>query len=1073
MAFSALPFSAGNGGIVNGVPSEVTTDIVVVLDTSLSMGISDLFEPVKSEILGLAKNAWSTDADSRLYFFTFDERLRPVRVFDLGKGNGFADFESYLNNLRATGTGTCLVDSLKNVLDTIPEMRSQEGRTGGRVEYFLLTDGSENCEGSDAKVTNGSLASLLVEWGEELESHQRNEYLFLLRLGTPKKADDIRIQAITEEAVKAAQDKGVPVEQVNTSDELSSTMATVREALTPDPMLNMVGYPNGLTLITEGGTAKTISVPLTLQGEYLSRIGKSNFPAAQIHAELEGLDGVPVKIDGARTTISEGNWEELIESGTTELDFPISFDPDNNVDVDSHGTLVFHLILPDSIGTSLDDQVSIPLKVSSSGRAEVRVSGEELKGGDLGTTNVGRTDLSEQVVTGTLLLDWDPAAKTRGGEVNASLELDPGIRDSIGLSVEITNDQQSLQYRMVLPKGTLASTVMGEIVISAANCELVLPPSEGSSPVLRIPWSIKPEAAPPSLVTLEGDFPPNGFMTTEIANPEDEDVVLLKQIGFRSNEEAERKAIDGSAEIVIQSRRSVGGAPWPSGMKFLLDGQEGAIHHTRLDAVTCELIIPHDTPSGTYQGHLTLYSDGLKIAAPGLGQPVAALDLDWEVIVGESALPVVVVGSPLEAYSAEMEYPLTGPATIEIPIQVRFNEKAKRMGAEMLVSLSPEEYFANEGQVLLTPNNPSGRVKLRVPSGVYPGDLLASLVFSAKGAQFESGSRQEIIPVKINIAEPPPPELTVFFDETILNHSFTSYAEDGYSLSTPITLAWNKSAEVLGSIASITYQPISDSEVWARGESPATISLKEFATSDHSAELHIKFGAEGQPGTYSGKILVEGSSGLEISGEDGPRGETKTYFFNVTIPVVPPSILSRILGYAMWLLIIALVVFSGFILLLMRRYGCGPSEAWGKWQAGRKQQSACFPKAAFLTMSSPDIFDEEESIGGKNVVVIGGNSSDSIFPEFPASITIQAEEGGYTSASVTDEIVLKRALSKKEEAFVGGHISSGDCLILNEFRITFDGINSPAGEPDGEDDLLFEDDNKDDILFGDDEFSDE
>jgi hypothetical protein len=1041
-ALSILPLSLGNGEVTNDIPPEVTTDIVVVLDTSRSMGISDLFDPVKSEILGLAKNEWSTDPNSRLYFFTFDERLRPARAFDLGKGNGFTDFETYLNNLRAKGSSTCLVDSLKNVLDTIPQMRSQEGRTGGHVEYFLLTDGSENCDGSDAKVTNGSLASLLVEWGEKLESQQRNEYLFLLRLGAPKGADDIRIQAITEEAVKTAQEKGVPVEQVTTSDELSSTMATVREALTPDPVLNIVGHPSGLAIITEGGTAKTISVPLTLQGEYLSRISKAAFPSAQIYAELEGLDGAPVKLGSDRTPITEGNWEELVRSGTTELDISITFDPVNNVDVDGRGALVLHLVLPDATVTSLDDQVSIPIKVSSSGRAEVRVSGEQLKGGGLGTTNVGRTDLAEQVVTGTLLLDWDPAAKTRGGEIAASLELDPGIRDSIGLNVEIASDQQSLQYSMVLPKGTLASTVKGEIVISAANCELVLPPSGGSSPVLRIPWSIKPEAAPPSLVTLEGDFPPNGFMTTEMANPEDQDIVLRKQIGFRSNTEAERKAIEGKAEIVIQSRRSVGGAPWPSGMKFLLDGQEGTIHHTRLDAVTCELIIPHDTPSGTYQGHLTLHSDGLKIAAPGLGQPVAVIDLDWEVIVGESALPVVVIGSPLGSYSADMEYPLTGPSTTEIPIQVRFNEKAKRMGAEVLVSLSPEEYFANEGQVLLTPNNPSGRVKLSVPSGTYPGDLSASLVFSTKGAQFESGDRQEIIPVVINIAEPPSPELTIFFDETILNHSFTSYTEDGYSFSTPITLAWNKSAEVLGSTASITYLPVSDSEVWPRGESPVTISLEKLGTSDHSAELHIELGAGAQPGTYSGKIVVEGSSGLEISGEDGQPVETITFFFNVTIPVVPPSVFSSILSYAMWLLIFALVIFSGFILLLMRKYGCGPSEAWARAKSSIVGNSAAtFPVGSSIEWTNTaDGETGEIKLAGHTEVQV--NDSLDHFESFNNELTfvpISGDFGDGIEVLIVGDVNVEISSLGSRQPFAGGAFEPDSLIICGDFELQIHG----------------------------------
>ncbi|MCP4098901.1 MAG: hypothetical protein GY748_21960, partial [Planctomycetaceae bacterium] len=209
---------------------------------------------------------------------------------------------------------------------------------------------------------------------------------------------------------------------------------------------------------------------------------------------------------------------------------------------------------------------------------------------------------------------------------------------------------------------------------------------------------------------------------------------------------------------------------------------------------------------------------------------------------------------------------------------------------------------------------------------------------------------------------------------------------------------------------------------------------------------------------------------LEIAGEDGPRVGAKTYFFNVTIPEVPPSIISRILNYAMWLLIFALVIFSGFLLLLMRKYGCGPSEAWSKWQAGRRRVSACFPSAAFLTMSSPDTFDEEEPIGGKDAVVIGGEADDSIFPEFPVAITIQAEEGGYTSASLKDEITIKRSFSKKGEAFQGGPLSSGDRLISDGFEVTIDEINSPAGELDGADNLPFEDDNEDDFPFEDDEF---
>ncbi len=193
------------------------TDYVVMFDTSMSM--SNPLPPdkpklteVKVALKEVVRQNWlpeskRKDQPARLYFYPFDDPPEARRVFLL-TDSGVRNFEIYVGDLEAKGSNTCIIDTLEKVLEEVPQIAHEDGRTSRR-QYILLTDGEENCR--DEWLIEESLEQVLTEWRARVQCHCSLDSLFLLRVGQFKNKNAKDGFEELERQAKNAEAKGTPV----------------------------------------------------------------------------------------------------------------------------------------------------------------------------------------------------------------------------------------------------------------------------------------------------------------------------------------------------------------------------------------------------------------------------------------------------------------------------------------------------------------------------------------------------------------------------------------------------------------------------------------------------------------------------------------------------------------------------------------------------------------------------------------------------------------------------------------------------------------------------------------------
>jgi hypothetical protein len=158
---------------------------VFIVDTSLSMigqatGASNILDKVKGNIQGFFQYGGFVEG-AHVVVATFDNGLRDIHEFTLNADADRRAVISYVDSIRAVGEQTHIYSSLREILTQTEALRS----AGGKVSYYLYTDGHETEPGRTIKDTVGGFQAAKgpADWfyyvtlGVKLEDWERQALL--------------------------------------------------------------------------------------------------------------------------------------------------------------------------------------------------------------------------------------------------------------------------------------------------------------------------------------------------------------------------------------------------------------------------------------------------------------------------------------------------------------------------------------------------------------------------------------------------------------------------------------------------------------------------------------------------------------------------------------------------------------------------------------------------------------------------------------------------------------------------------------------------------------------------------
>jgi hypothetical protein len=1046
-------------------------DYVVILDTSASMVTNEFFDPAKEALVDMINDDWSEDKKSRLYLYTFDSALRPCRVFDLDV-EGKADLISYIDSIRALGDETCMVSALQGVLKEVPKRRHVVGRNG-RVAYYLLTDGSENCRNgrvgkSAIKVEDGTLEKVLVEWGMTLERLDDKDHIFLLRLGSPIDAADIEIASLTEEEIRKASIKGdLPLTSVTTD----GSKKALKEAMTlPSLTLKVL---NSNQSVSEGGLQ---SIKCVLSGENLEGL---DMPKLSVVITKSGFNSAPVSIEKPEINLTKSQWDDLVKGEEIELEFRLKYSPSRSEDIEEKGNLKFTVKGPKELVKEGTATASSTLALSSKGKAEVKVTCDPI------AEKVARADTTSRTVSGSINLDWSSASVTRGGELtfessgNWPGAIPPVVKfgNKGDGKLVVSSPVNSVPYSITVPAGSTSPVLEGYFVVRAIKSEIVS--RYGSlTTELEIPWRLEVAQPPKPLVEVSGDFPVTGSLDLSVEYPEDK-TTIRKRLTFSPNAEAKRKG----AKIIVSSKQGSFGDPWPSGLKVVMDGEGGRVIHRRLDAMTCEIVVPRNCPQGHYVGVLELTSVDTSLDAAGFGEPSGEMHLNWSIVVQAPDTAVVSVEKPKTVSRNKIKWPVTSSQTINLPVRIDFNNRAHKVGSFVEANLS----FSNpaitvSGKVRLTPSSPISSISINVPKGIKPNNVEGVLTMLATNATFPDNETLHTEKVFIEFDGSASLTATIGVDEEWLQGDLGDWNEDGYSSKTPITLNWSRDAKSLKSEIEYNIEPDLNSAQWPNDANFITLNgLPDglITSTDGMIELAYNFPEGVAPGEYSGRLALNGLDGVEInmSGDD-ELTVGREFAFKFVVPEKPLPLLARIFSWIWNIFLTLLILAIALMVWLCSKWGVGPAQAWDRAKTSLMGAEAMkFSAGTFIEWHNlEDESRGEITLDGKVSFSLDKTSEEGL-SSFEGSLTFTPVSGNMHDGIevAIDSGDFEASSMGSKQVFHGGSLDPEIEIVCGDFGITVHGDfeHNPdafgediANDPfDGEDDS-FSSFNEDDSLNG-------
>jgi hypothetical protein len=1005
-------------------------DYVVILDTSLSMVTNGFIDPVKEQLVDMINDEWSEDEKSRLYLYTFDSALRPCRVFDLDV-EGKADLISYIDSIRAEGKETCMVSSLKGVLEEVPELRHIDGRSG-RVAYYLLTDGSENCNRSSKNVTNGALENLLLTWGKI--SHRRGDFLFLVRLGEPKDRDDIEIAEETAAAVEKAKKGGAPVSRIETD----GTDESLALAFRGRPALFLTAL-NPNQSVSEGGLE---SIKCVLSGENLEYWAeRHDVPKLSVSITKSGFNSAPVSIERPEIKITKSQWNDLVEGKQIELEFKLKYLPSRSEDIYEKGQLGFAVKGPDELASNVAAFSNLTL--SSQGKAEVKVTCDPI------AEKVARADITSRTVSGSINLDWSSASVTRGGELTFESSGNwPGATPPVVKfgnkgdgKLVVSSRVNSVPYSITVPAGSTSPMLEGYFVVSAVKSEIVS--SSGTlTTELEIPWHLEVAQPPKPIVEVSGDFPVTGSLDLSVEYPEDK-TTIRKRLAFSPNPEAKRKM----AQVIVSSRRAHFGDPWPSGLKVVMDGEGGRVVHRRLDAISCEIVVPRNCPQGHYVGVLELTAVNTSLDAEGFGAPNKEMHLNWSIVVQAPGVAAVSVEKPQSASRNKIKWPVTSSQTINLPVRIDFNNRAHKVGSFVEAALSfSDPAITSSGKVRLTPSSPISSIEITVPKGVKPNNVEGVLTMIATGATFPDGEMLHAEKVFIEFDGAASLIATIGVDEGWLQGSLGDWNEAGYSSETPITLSWSRDAKLLKSEIEYNIEPDLNSAQWPNDANFVTLNGSpegSIGSTDGMLELAYNFPEGVEPGEYSGRLALNGLDGLEINmvGDDDLT-VGREFTFRFVVPEKPLPLLARIFSWIWNIFLTLLILAIALMVWLCSKWGVGPVQAWDRAKTSLMGAEAMsFSAGTFIEWHNlEDDSSGEITLDGKASFSLDKTSGEGL-SGFEGSLTFTPVTGDmYDGIEVAiDSGDFEASSMGSKQSFHGGSLDPEIEIVCGDFEIKVQG----------------------------------
>lgn len=747
--------------------STADTDYVVMFDVSLSMNDPEgnpTLSIVKKALEEMVKDTWlpsskSQNLPGRLYFYPFAKEVRPRRQFELTT-SGTEEFIDYLNRLEADGYATAIIDTLEEVLETVPKVALSDGRKARR-QYILLTDGDET-ERNDW-VDEKLLRNLLKQWNQELSVENQNDHLFILRVGSLTRSSERNLKEMEEQA----EESGASVEV----DRSPPDPEVIRRKLQPPASY---GFPTSQDKAVSYVNSGEKNISVSLLGKNLPETKPSG-----LRMEARFKNDVPKhsRLRSDSSTVSAAQWEELREGKPLVASVPFDFNPPQGVDVDDQGVLIWRLV--DSTGKVLAGPFEKVVNVTSRGKAEVRFSTERIE------IEAGRIDARESFHEFDFELTRDAAVDQRGGLVTISAT--PAFpKDDVAIIVDgmplsgnmdlnlskgsgLTSDH-SLQFR--INNQADFTQYSGVIYLESKSCQLKT--RSGVANRVEIPWQIKGEPIPAALIEVKGSFPINGKkkLTAERNGKATESIKFRESIGFEPAGEAGKEAKRrGYIVTVTDWEMTYPAGEMPSGysprdplMKVLLDNKEKTITG-QPDAVTVDIEMPGDTPPGRYFGKLILEIENAKFSAKGLGAPVGEIELYWEIEILAQKPKMVTLLTPENDQVIRIGKEPDGAET-SLPRQtarIDFSEVGQGEEVEVSVSVSPR-FFLGKGSVSnLSPSNAIVPVDLILPGLEGAGVKTVELRFDiVKGnAVFQDDTKTQVRSITVEVDPAPIPSASL------------------------------------------------------------------------------------------------------------------------------------------------------------------------------------------------------------------------------------------------------------------------------------------------------------------------
>ena len=748
------------------------TDYIVLLDTSSSMNRAKKLEKVKNALMGIIREHWLDEskkgvAPSKLFLYQFSSKLSSRREF-LIDDDCLENVGAYISGIKARGRQTAIISSLKAALEDIPQICREQGRMGRR-EFCLLTDGVENVEVNQL-MDQKALQKLLSSWGQEVETLQRDDFLFLLRIGKLASTDSSTLEEMKNQ-VKSSSDGGAPVAFMESKDD----MRDLGDKLRP-PIMSLRIEASTLSLVTQG-VGKKAQVKLTLSGSRL----KERPDTIRIMSELRGLAS-HTSIGSKQIEITKTDWAELKAGNTVQKLVVVSFAPPAGRDIEEIGAL--HVRLDATGRFRAKRPVPCLVTVTSKGKAEVRVSGMKPDGSlAWGAKEVGRIDVKRTDLSRSLTLKWDSAVEKRSGAVILSASSLWPSDASVKLMVEgqeVNADGIALRPSMDEVKVVLVATpsrayplITGAVVLESVDCQLVGVDGEPCGK-LTIPWEISAERIPAAIVTLDGDFQINDRFEIQ-AIVGQSGTTVREQIAFKLLGEAGAEAKRRGFKISLTDReppipREERDTSHPRDPKMTVhfDG-EAVLSADNLDSATVDITIPH-CPPGDYHGIIELTIENALLTAEGIGEPVESIELYWLVRVVAPGAVTVAVAEPASK-QLQLNVALTSrdePTVSSLPVQLDFGTGASEANANVLVSVSPAKY--SDGRVrTLSSSDPRAVIPLMFPSDAVAGEHNISIIFQGTNCISPDGSDHWEHEVSVNVL--PPDVVTVSISAPTVNQT--------------------------------------------------------------------------------------------------------------------------------------------------------------------------------------------------------------------------------------------------------------------------------------------------------------